>query len=148
MDYKIKYTKESISELNKALTFYRSKELDLGQRFKKSFEKIKLELKENPKIFRQVEKNHRRAILSSSFPFTVHYLVNEKTRTVKIIGVFHQSRNLELVKEQIKLRKVHELKHEEALRFEKRKNQLQKLRQRQQELEQDIGREIGRDLEL
>ncbi|PQJ80277.1 type II toxin-antitoxin system RelE/ParE family toxin [Polaribacter porphyrae] len=136
MDYKIKYTKESISELNKAFTFYRSKELDLGQRFKKSFQKIKLELKENPKLFKQVENNHRRAILSSSFPFTVHYLVNEKTRIVKIIGVFHQSRNLELVKEKIKIRKIHELKHE--MKMKNRMKELEKTRKRK-ELEKGKG---------
>lgn len=41
---------------------------------------------------KQVENNHRRAVLSSSFPFTVHYLINEETRAVKIIGIFHQSK--------------------------------------------------------
>ena len=102
MDYKIKYTKEAIAELNNAVVWYRSKELDLGQKFKTAFHKIKLELKENPKLFKEVEQNHRRAILSSSFQFTVHYLINDKTKTVKIIGVFHQSQNLEFVKEKTK----------------------------------------------
>lgn len=136
MGYKIKYTKESILELNKALTFYRSKELDLGQRFKKSFQKIKFELKENPKVFKQVENNHRRVILGSSFPFTVHYLVSEKRRTVKIIGVFHQSRNLELVNDKIKIRKIHELKHE--MKVKKRMKELEKT-QKRKELEKDKG---------
>ncbi len=109
MRYKIKYTKEAVSELNNAFTSYRFKELDLGQRFKSAFHKIKLELKENPKMFREVATNHRRAVLNSSFPFTVHYLVNDTTRTIKIIGVFHQSKNIELVNEKIKIRKIHEL---------------------------------------
>ncbi|WP_431166933.1 type II toxin-antitoxin system RelE/ParE family toxin [Tenacibaculum halocynthiae] len=147
MSYKIKYSKEAISELNKGVVWYRSKELDLGQRFKDAFHKIRIQLKENPEIFKEVGTNHRRAVLGSSFPYTIHYSINEKNKTVRIIGVIHQSQNLELVKEQIKLRKIHELKHEEIQRFEKRKNQLKNLRQRQ-ELEQDIGRERDRGLEL
>lgn len=147
MDYKIKYTKESISELNKALSWYRSKELGLDQKFKDAFQKIKLKLKENPKLFREIESNHRRAVLSSSFPFTVHYLINEKTKTIKIIGVFHQSKNLELVNEKIKVRKIHELRQEKDQRLRQRQNQLEKLRQRQ-ELEKDLGRERDRGLEL
>ncbi|WP_146106952.1 hypothetical protein [Polaribacter porphyrae] len=78
MDYKIKYTKESISELNKALSFYSSKELDLGQRFKDAFHKIRIQLKENPEIFKEIGANHRRAVLGSSFPYTIHYSVDVK----------------------------------------------------------------------
>ena len=50
LDYKIKYTKQAVSELNKAYSWYRSKESDLGERFKNTFRKIKINLKENPKI--------------------------------------------------------------------------------------------------
>ncbi len=146
MDYKIKYTKEAVSELNKALTWYRSKDLDLGQKFKNAFRKIRVQIKENPQIFKIVETDHRRAILGSSFPFTVHYLVDDKTQTIKIIGVFHQSKNIELVKEKIKIRKIHELKHEKTQRFEERKNQLKQIRKRQ-ELEQDIERTRDKGLE-
>jgi plasmid stabilization system protein ParE len=147
MSYKIKYSKEAISELNKGVVWYRSKELDLGQRFKDVFHKIRIQLKENPEIFKEVGTNHRRAVLGSSFPYTIHYSINEKNKTVRIIGAFHQSQNLELVKEQIKLRNIHELKHERDLRLEQRQNQLKNLRQRQ-ELEQDIGKERDRGLEL
>ena len=108
MDYKIKYTKQAVSELNKAYSWYRSKESDLGERFKNTFRKIKINLKENPKIFKEVGTNHRRAILSSSFPYKVHYLVDDKTRVIKIIGIFHQSKNMEMVNEKIKIRKIYE----------------------------------------
>lgn len=147
MDYKLTYTKESIIELKKATSWYESKDLDLGQRFKNAFDKIRTNLKENPVIFKEVENNHRRAVLGSSFPYTIHYSINEKNKTVRIIGVFHQSQNLELVNEQIKLRKIHNVKHKEIKRFEKRKKQLQKLRQ-EQELKQNLGRERERGLEL
>lgn len=143
MDYKIKYTREAISELNKTLTYYKSKELNLGQRFENAFQKIKLELKENPKIFKEVENNHRRAVLSSSFPFTIHYLVNEKTQVVKIIGVFHQSKNLELVKEKIKIRKIYGIKHEKNQRLKLRKKELKILRERN-----ELEKNRGLDLEL
>lgn len=144
MDYKIKYTTQAISELNKTYSWYRSKELNLSERFKNAFGKIKTNLKENPKLFKELETNHRRAVLGSSFPYTVHYLINEKTKTIKIIGVFHQSKNIELVQELIKIRKIHELKNEKDIQLKQRHNQLKKLRQRQQ-LEQDLDQD--RELE-
>ena len=147
MEYQIKYTNEAIAELNKGFVWYRSKELELGQRFKDAFNKIRLELKDNPKIFKEVEINHRRAVLSSSFPYTIHYLINEKSKTVKIIGVFHQSRDIELSNEKIKIRKIHGLKQEKDLTLQRRYKQLEQIRKRQ-ELEQDIGLERDRGLEL
>ncbi|MCP4180262.1 MAG: type II toxin-antitoxin system RelE/ParE family toxin [bacterium] len=146
MDYKIKYSKESISELNKAFLWYQSKDISLGQKFKDAFRKVRLNLKENPKIFKEVDVNHRRAVLISSFPYTVHYLVDDKTREIKIIGVFHQSKNIEMTNEKIKIRKIHELKQEKDNRFKERKKHLEKLRQRQ-ELNKDIGKERDRGLE-
>jgi len=140
LDYKIKYTKQAVSELNKAYSWYRSKESDLGERFKNTFRKIKINLKENPKIFKEVGTNHRRAILSSSFPYKVHYLVDDKTRIIKIIGIFHQSKNMEMVNEKIKIRKIYEEREQKPI--SNRMNQLKKLRKKQ-ELEKDKGRERG-----
>ena len=73
MDYKIKYTNEAIAKLNKGFVWYRSKELDLSERFKSMFNKTCFQIKDNPKIFKEVSSNHRRAILSSSFhiPFII-----------------------------------------------------------------------------
>jgi len=145
VEYKIKYTNEAIAELNKGFVWYRSKELELGQRFKDAFNKIRLELKDNPKIFKEVGINHRRAVLSSSFPFTVHYLINKKSKTVKIIGVFHQSRDIELLNEKIKIRRIHGLKQEKDLTLQRRYEQLEQIRKRQ-ELEQSIDKDLGLEL--
>lgn len=38
MDYKIKYRNEAIGEVNKGFLCYRSKELKLGQKFKRHFQ--------------------------------------------------------------------------------------------------------------
>ena len=69
MDYKIKYTRQAILELHMVYNWYRSKELDLGERFKSTFGKIKTNLRENPELFKEVGINHRRAVLGSSFPY-------------------------------------------------------------------------------
>lgn len=139
MKYKLKYSQEAIAELNKAFTWYKSKDidLDLGQRFKNTFSKICAELKENPKLFKELGTNYRRAVLGSSFPYTVYYSINEKTKTVKIIGVFHQSRDIELVNEKIKIQKIHQL--------QARKKQLEKIRERN-ELEKEKNKDL--DIEL
>ena len=150
MDYKIKYSKEAISELNKAYLWYRSKDIELGNRFKNAFKTIRLNIKENRKLFKAIDTNHRRAVLGSSFPYTVHYLVNDKTKTVKIIGVLHQSKNIELVQEQIKIRKIHQ-QREEKTRTLKRLDGLEKIRERQElekRQERDLGRSRDRGLEI
>lgn len=147
MDYKIKYTQEAISELNKAFLWYQSKDTSLGQQFKDAFRKIRLNLKENPKIFKEVDINHRRAVLSSSFPYTVHYLVDDKKRELKIIGVFHQSKNIEITNEKIKIRKIHQQKYEKNKTVESRLNKLEKIRN-SQELNKGKERTRGRDIEL
>ena len=146
MEYKLTYTKESIIELKKAKNWYKSKDIDLSKRFKKAFDKIRTNLKENPKIFKEVENNHRRAVLGSSFPYKVHYLINEKEKTVKIIGLFHQSQNLKLVQEKIKIKKIHELRKEENEKLNKRLNQIQQIRHRKEQ-ERNKGRERDRGLE-
>ncbi|MFC4636455.1 type II toxin-antitoxin system RelE/ParE family toxin [Dokdonia ponticola] len=146
MDYKIKYTKEAIAELNKAFLWYRSKELELGQRFKSAFGTVRLNLKENPEIFKEIEINHRRAVLSSSFPYIVHYLINEKTKTVKIIGVLHQSMYPEVIKERLKMEQVHQIKQKEDQKLQQRVKQLGNIRKRN-ELEQEIERTRDRGFE-
>lgn len=84
--------------------------------------------------------------MGSSFPYTVHYLVNDTTQTIKIIGVFHQSKNIEMVNEKIKIRKIHELRKQNDQKIINRMGQLNKIRKRQ-ELEKEKGRERDRGFE-
>ncbi|MBV7270720.1 type II toxin-antitoxin system RelE/ParE family toxin [Winogradskyella luteola] len=146
MDYNIQIPKTVIAEIDRSLEWYESKEEGLADKLQNELKSKINRIKENPKLFKEVGTNHRRAVLGSSFPFTVHYLINDRTKTVKIIGVFHQSQNLELVKEKIQIRKIHELKQEKDRRLIQRQNQLKQLRQKQ-ELEKDIGQERDRGLE-
>ena len=146
MAYTIQISKAIISEVDQAVQWYESKEKGLGDRFENEFKTKLARIKDNPKLFQEIEANQRRAVLSSSFPFTVHYLVNDKTRTVKIIGVFHQSKNIELVNENIKIRKIHELRQEKIQKLSQREQQLKQLRKRQN-LEKNLGRERDRGLE-
>ena len=137
MSYQLTYSKEAIAELHNAVTWYTSKELELGQKFKNAFNKIRIQLKENPEIFKQVATNHRRAVLGSSFPYTIDYLVNKKTQTVKIIGVFHQHKNIELRREHIELRKIHKIKQRSVQRL----NQIHRKNKLEQSKDSDLGME-------
>lgn len=141
MSFKIKYTEEAIAELNKAHLWYQSKDIELGQRFKESFNKIRTELKENPEIFKTLETNYRRAVLGSSFPYTIHYTIDKASKTIKIFGVFHQSKNIEVIEQQTRLRKVHELKREKEIELKKRLEQL-----KQNDLEKDQGLDLEQGL--
>ena len=75
----------------------------------------------------------------------IHYLTNDKTKTIKIIGVFHQSKNIELVKEQLKIRKVHQQKQEKNKNLNRRLKQIKQIRQ-QKDQERDKGSERDRGI--
>jgi len=147
LEFKVKYTSRVFEEFNKAFVDYSSKEKELGQRFKDAFNKIRSHLKENPKLFTEIDLNHRRAVLGSSFPYTVHYLVNDTLKTITIIGLFHQSKNLETIKEQVKLQKVHLLRKEKEQIQKERLQQLKNIHN-SKELEKSKERTRDRGFEL
>jgi len=120
MDHDIQIPKTVLAEIDQSVKWYESKEEGLGDKFQNEIKSKINRIKENPKLFKEVEVNQRRAVLGSSFPFTVHYLINDKTKTVKIIGLFPNSRNIELVNEKTKIRKIHELKNEKSPTLNKR----------------------------
>lgn len=143
MGYDIQITKSVIAEIDQSVEWYESKEERLGDKFHNEIRSKISRIKENPKLFKEVGINHRRAVLGSSFPYTVHYLINDKTKTVKIIGLFHNSRNIELENEKTKIRKIHELKKEKSKTLNKRLNQLDEIRK---EKGIDKSRDLGLDI--
>lgn len=103
MKFTIRISKTIITDVDHTIQWYESKEKGLGEKFENEFRtKITL-IKENPKLFQEIETNHRRAIIGSSFPYTIHYSVNEKALTVTIISIFHQSKHIDFVNEQTRL---------------------------------------------
>ena len=141
MKYKLILSEESVLAIEKIAEQYDKKESGLGKRFKVSVKEILSKIKGNPEIFQQTEKNQRRAILRSSFPYSIHYFTNKKTKTVQIARVFHQHRNQEKTSELLKLDKLHSIKREKIMK--ERMKQLEKSR-KAKEKDQDKGIERSR----
>ncbi len=103
MKYKVIISQKAISDFDKARNHYKKIDIQLEQRFKAEVQKIITRIQDNPQLYKQIETNQRRAVLGSSFPYNLHYIIDSKLKTVKIIGIFHGRTHPEKVKEQIQL---------------------------------------------
>lgn len=71
----------------------------------------------HPEMFKRIGNSERRAVLGSSFPYSIYYSVDVKNKIIEIRGVFHQHRKLEReygINEPDRLREI---------RFKKRRKQ-------------------------
>lgn len=139
MVYKLILSEESVLAIEKIAEQYDKKEAGLGKRFKNSVKEMLSKIKENPEIFQQTGKNQRRAVLRSFFPYSIHYFLDKKTKTVLIARIFHQHRNQEQTFELLKLDELHSIRREKIVK--QRIKQLEKSRKTK---EQELGRERSR----
>ncbi len=101
MSYRITYSEKAIADITYTREYYKSRDLDIEQKFKLEFEKIVTRFRKTPEIFQETGENQRRAVLGSSFPYSIHYTVNAKEKIVEIIGVIHHSKNIDLVEQEV-----------------------------------------------
>ncbi len=91
MKFIVKLEPEAYTEIQQAINYYNSQEKGLGKKFysavKLSFEALKI----NP--FYEIRYQNKRCFYIKSFPFLIHYTVNEKLKTVTILAVVHTSLN-------------------------------------------------------
>lgn len=138
MNYKLILSGESVVAIENIADQYDKKEAGLGKRFKASVREMLSKIKEQPEIFQQTGKNQRRAVLRSSFPYSIHYFIDRETKTIKVARVFHHHRNQEKISQLLKLDKLHSIKREKMMK--ERLKQLGKNR-KVKEKEQGLGRE-------
>lgn len=93
--YKIYYTKEAIALIESAMSYYEKEALGLDNRFQFELNKCISQIEKHPKLFSKNKENHRRAVLGSSFPYSIYYKINETEKSVEIYAVLHQSRNID-----------------------------------------------------
>ena len=133
--YRLHIAKDAIADLNGAEDWYNNQETGLGAKFSDEVSKMLVRIADRPAIFRKLNSNQRRAILSSSFPFSIYFNVDEKRKVITIAGVLHQSRNPELINQ------IDELQH--LIEEKDYNNRISELRRnKEDEIEKDIGREL------
>jgi plasmid stabilization system protein ParE len=77
-------------EMDESIAWYENERAGLGFEFAVEIEESLSAIVNNPKQFRQVRGNIRRAVMLR-FPFTIHFLI-ESDRIV-VLAVFHVKRN-------------------------------------------------------
>ena len=110
MKYKVVISKKANLDYARVKHHYRSIDSDLEKRFKAEVKKIFIELEDNPKIFKEVEANQRRAVIGSSFPYKLYYEVDSETKTVRIAGIFHGRQQPEKIKEELQLEQLEQIR--------------------------------------
>ena len=92
MSYIVYISPEAISDIHASSSWYNNQKIKLGDRFKIQVKKQITSISEFPKIFSVKYKTIRCAPVPK-FPFLIHYHLNENSKTVDILAVFHTSRN-------------------------------------------------------
>lgn len=84
----------AIQDIKEAAIWYNSKQKDLGKKFTQKI-RLKVDLIcKHPRAFTIRYENTRTAILDT-FPYMIHYTIDESQKTIIISAVFHTSLNPE-----------------------------------------------------
>jgi hypothetical protein len=90
MSYEIIVRAEAEEELNSAVVWYEKQRRGLGNYFLIHVTACFSDIERNPNQYALVYKEIRMAVLRR-FPYSVYYLVDDKT--IRIIGILHHKRN-------------------------------------------------------
>ena len=90
MNYNLRIRPEAERDLSQAYSWYKSKSADLGDDFLHRIENSFLRIKQNPLLYPVIHKQARR-MLVRSFPYSIIFVLSDKTITV--IAVFHFKRD-------------------------------------------------------
>jgi plasmid stabilization system protein ParE len=90
MSYTVVNHKEVKNDILQAKDGYKSQQKGLEKRFVNEVKNTLSYLIKNPLLF-QVKYKTVRTAFTEIFPYGVHYHLNEETKTITILGVFHTS---------------------------------------------------------
>lgn len=100
MSYTLQLTLAAQDDLTEAVSWYDEKSEALGDRFLEAVHATFLLLEQHPSSYQKRFKNVRQ-ILIKQFPFALHYLLEEPSKTVTVIAVLHTSRNPQIWKDRL-----------------------------------------------
>lgn len=101
MLFKVIYANEVFDDLQKAIDYYNSRKKGLGIRFYKAVKIQISEIKSNALGY-QVRYETIRCAPLKTFPYTIHYSVNQDTKTMMIIALFCDYRDPKIWKFRLK----------------------------------------------
>lgn len=89
--YQIKLEPEAKLDIQNAIDYYNEKESGLGNRFYQTIVLSFDVLINNP--FYQIRYRNVRCFYIKPFPFLIHFVVEENTKIIHVLGVIHTSLN-------------------------------------------------------
>lgn len=91
MAYKINLDSAAILDIQKAIDYYDEQQPGLGAKFEIAIDRHFSALSKNP--FFQMRYDIVRCLPMKKFPFMIHFIVDEESKTIKVSAVFHTSMN-------------------------------------------------------
>jgi toxin ParE1/3/4 len=91
MPYNIKLDPEVYFDIQDATDYYNKIDTNLGERFLLVLNNHINYLISNP--FYQIRYDNIRCLYTKPFPFLIHFMVDEKTKTVRILAILHTSKD-------------------------------------------------------
>ena len=80
-------------EWNEAVDWYEAQEIGVGWRFDDALQAFLQTLAHNPERFRLAARLTHKAKMPEPWPYSIYFTVNTEHREVKILAVWHGSRN-------------------------------------------------------
>jgi len=90
VSYTVLYHNAVKLDISEAKDWYKSRRLGLEKRFSAEVKNAIIQLSEDPYLFEKKYKEVR-VVYTKIFPFGVHYYLNETTKIINVLGVFHTS---------------------------------------------------------
>ena len=91
MAYLVKVEERAFNDIQQAVNYYNGKQSKLGEKFYTSYKKTLRTLKRNP--YFQIRYDAIRCIVIKSFPYMIHFSIDEKEKRIIIFAVVHTSLN-------------------------------------------------------
>jgi plasmid stabilization system protein ParE len=93
MTFKVIAEAEAKREWNEAVDWYEASETGVGWRFDDELQAFLQTLKQDPERFRLAARLTHKAKMPEPWPYSIYFTVNTEHREVKILAVWHGSRN-------------------------------------------------------
>ena len=92
MSYIVLLTDDAENDIDCSFMWYEIQKPNLGYDFINSIDRSLKTISQNPHTYPAVHKNVRRCVIKK-FPFCIYYIAEDESKEVRVIAVFHNSRN-------------------------------------------------------
>lgn len=92
INYQVKIDQDALLDILEVTEWYNNEAPALGSRFQNQVKHQISSLKTKAKAY-GIKYHDVRCMLIKNFPFLVHYVIEDKTKTVQVFAIIHTSRN-------------------------------------------------------